>query len=271
MTRLLRPDKGRLNGAGEARGRKDADVRVWGLWWWFLLISDRPCWGGQIEGGSRAPAGPELCCALGRINLPFLPSQWHFNFSHFVVEPGQDYEVTVQHLPKAIPDGDPNHQSRNFPVPGKRALGHVAGREPRQVTWTAGDTDGSLPAQLGSPWCPQDLCGGWGALWRGGAAPAPPSAPTVTAKDPRSVLGTSVRGDGGVKTRASCPERIRKGPEVSALGRVMTASPRLVPAPIAFSRSPHVPPASTRHLRAVTPSPLPPRAVLPADSAGSLV
>ncbi|XP_022378011.1 interleukin-17 receptor A isoform X1 [Enhydra lutris kenyoni] len=44
--------------------------------------------------------------------------RWHFTFSHFVVEPGQEYEVTVHNLPKPIPDGDPNHQSRNFPVPG---------------------------------------------------------------------------------------------------------------------------------------------------------
>ncbi|XP_058138490.1 interleukin-17 receptor A [Dasypus novemcinctus] len=44
--------------------------------------------------------------------------RWRFTFSHFVVEPGQKYEVTVHHLPKPIPDGDPNHQSRNFLVPG---------------------------------------------------------------------------------------------------------------------------------------------------------
>ncbi|XP_016069299.1 PREDICTED: interleukin-17 receptor A isoform X4 [Miniopterus natalensis] len=43
--------------------------------------------------------------------------RWRFTFSHFVVEPGQEYEVTVHHLPKPIPDGDPNHQSRNFLVP----------------------------------------------------------------------------------------------------------------------------------------------------------
>ncbi|XP_045444528.1 interleukin-17 receptor A isoform X4 [Pipistrellus kuhlii] len=43
--------------------------------------------------------------------------RWRFTFSHFVVEPGQEYEVTIHHLPKPIPDGDPNHQSRNFPVP----------------------------------------------------------------------------------------------------------------------------------------------------------
>ncbi|XP_057557905.1 LOW QUALITY PROTEIN: interleukin-17 receptor A [Hippopotamus amphibius kiboko] len=43
--------------------------------------------------------------------------RWRFAFSHFVVEPGQEYEVTVHHLPKPIPDGDPNHQSRNFMVP----------------------------------------------------------------------------------------------------------------------------------------------------------
>lgn len=27
--------------------------------------------------------------------------------------------MTVHHLPKPIPDGDPNHQSRNFLVPGR--------------------------------------------------------------------------------------------------------------------------------------------------------
>ncbi|KAK2499227.1 hypothetical protein MC885_021099 [Smutsia gigantea] len=43
--------------------------------------------------------------------------RWRFTFSYFVVEPGQEYEVTVHHLPKPIPDGDPNHQSRNFLVP----------------------------------------------------------------------------------------------------------------------------------------------------------
>ncbi|KAF6339508.1 interleukin 17 receptor A [Rhinolophus ferrumequinum] len=43
--------------------------------------------------------------------------RWRFTFSHFVVEPGQEYEVTVHHLPKPLPDGDPNHKSRNFPVP----------------------------------------------------------------------------------------------------------------------------------------------------------
>ncbi|XP_054442557.1 interleukin-17 receptor A [Pteronotus mesoamericanus] len=42
---------------------------------------------------------------------------WRFNFSHFVVEPGREYEVTVHHLPKPIPDGDPNHQSRTVLVP----------------------------------------------------------------------------------------------------------------------------------------------------------
>lgn len=43
--------------------------------------------------------------------------RWRFAFSHFVVEPREEYEVTVHHLPKPIPDGDPNHQSRNFLVP----------------------------------------------------------------------------------------------------------------------------------------------------------
>ncbi|XP_046527068.1 interleukin-17 receptor A [Equus quagga] len=43
--------------------------------------------------------------------------RWRFIFAHFVVEPGQEYEVTVHHLPKPFPHGDPNHQSRNFLVP----------------------------------------------------------------------------------------------------------------------------------------------------------
>ncbi|KAM5310798.1 interleukin-17 receptor A isoform 2-T2 [Glossophaga mutica] len=43
--------------------------------------------------------------------------RWRFAFSHFVVEPGREYEVTVHHLPKPIPDGDPNHQSRTLLVP----------------------------------------------------------------------------------------------------------------------------------------------------------
>uniref|UniRef100_A0A2K6SIT3 Interleukin 17 receptor A n=1 Tax=Saimiri boliviensis boliviensis TaxID=39432 RepID=A0A2K6SIT3_SAIBB len=48
--------------------------------------------------------------------------RWRFTCSHFVVDPNQEYEVTVHHLPKPIPDGDPNHQSKNFLVPGKSIL-----------------------------------------------------------------------------------------------------------------------------------------------------
>uniref|UniRef100_A0A2R8M8Q7 Interleukin 17 receptor A n=1 Tax=Callithrix jacchus TaxID=9483 RepID=A0A2R8M8Q7_CALJA len=48
--------------------------------------------------------------------------RWRFTCSHFVVDPNQEYEVTVHHLPKPIPDGDPNHQSKNFLVPGKSTL-----------------------------------------------------------------------------------------------------------------------------------------------------
>lgn len=33
--------------------------------------------------------------------------------------------MTVHHLPKPIPDGDPNHQSRNFLVPGKSTTPHM--------------------------------------------------------------------------------------------------------------------------------------------------
>ncbi|XP_076423928.1 interleukin-17 receptor A isoform X1 [Peromyscus maniculatus bairdii] len=43
--------------------------------------------------------------------------RWRFSFSHFVVDPGQEYEVTVHHLPKPIPDGDPNHKSKIIFVP----------------------------------------------------------------------------------------------------------------------------------------------------------
>lgn len=79
---------------------------------------------------------------------PFLhPLQWRFTFSYFVVEPGQEYEVTVHHLPKPVPNGDPNHQSRNFLAPGKSTLlGHP--RTPGCCRMTcAGGPDVSLPAQ----------------------------------------------------------------------------------------------------------------------------
>nr|XP_058937310.1 LOW QUALITY PROTEIN: interleukin-17 receptor A [Kogia breviceps] len=62
--------------------------------------------------------------------------RWRFAFSHFVVEPGQEYEVTVHHLPKPIPDGDPNHQSRNFLVPDCE--------DPRMETTTPCVSSGSL-------------------------------------------------------------------------------------------------------------------------------
>lgn len=55
-------------------------------------------------------------------HLFFLCPQWRFSFSHFVVDPGQEYEVTVHHLPKPKPDGDPNHKSKIILVPGKSAL-----------------------------------------------------------------------------------------------------------------------------------------------------
>uniref|UniRef100_A0A4X1UDS6 SEFIR domain-containing protein n=1 Tax=Sus scrofa TaxID=9823 RepID=A0A4X1UDS6_PIG len=62
--------------------------------------------------------------------------RWRFAFSHFVVEPDQEYEVTVHHLPKPIPDGDPNHQSRNFLVPDCD--------DPRMKTTTPCVSSGSL-------------------------------------------------------------------------------------------------------------------------------
>lgn len=45
--------------------------------------------------------------------------QWRFSFSHFVVDPGQKYEVTVHHLPKPDPYGDSNDKSETILVPGK--------------------------------------------------------------------------------------------------------------------------------------------------------
>ncbi|XP_012588050.1 PREDICTED: interleukin-17 receptor A [Condylura cristata] len=62
--------------------------------------------------------------------------RWHFNFSHFVVEPGQQYEVTVHHLPQPAPGGDPNHVSRSFLVPGCR--------DPRMKITTPCVNSGSL-------------------------------------------------------------------------------------------------------------------------------
>uniref|UniRef100_A0A2K5XSH3 Interleukin-17 receptor A n=1 Tax=Mandrillus leucophaeus TaxID=9568 RepID=A0A2K5XSH3_MANLE len=51
--------------------------------------------------------------------------RWRFTFSHFVVDPDQEYEVTVHNLPKPIPDGDPNHQSKNFLVPALLGCTHM--------------------------------------------------------------------------------------------------------------------------------------------------
>lgn len=95
-------------------------------------------------------------------NLPFLPSfQWRFTFSHFVVEPGQEYEVTIHHLPKPIPDGDPNHQSRNFPVPGKGAipspsLHHMLCGRNQRVAQTSASLLSWTMAAIVSMWYPQN-------------------------------------------------------------------------------------------------------------------
>ncbi|XP_054985367.1 interleukin-17 receptor A isoform X2 [Sorex araneus] len=64
------------------------------------------------------------------------PSKQSFSFSHFVVDPGQKYEVTVNHLPKSSSYGDPNHESKSFPVPGCR--------DPRMKTTTPCVAAGSL-------------------------------------------------------------------------------------------------------------------------------
>lgn len=88
--------------------------------------------------------------------------------------------MTVHHLPKPIPDGDPNHQSRNFPVPGKstlpsHSLQHSALRE---------ETSRWLRHQPPCPagwWLPLSACGtyginrcqSWGLLRRKGQEDKP--------------------------------------------------------------------------------------------------
>lgn len=59
--------------------------------------------------------------------------------------------MTVHHLPKPIPDGDPNHQSKNFLVPGKSALQAIPSTTQLFLfeKKPAGSSDISLPAQLG--------------------------------------------------------------------------------------------------------------------------
>lgn len=88
----------------------------------------------------------------------FFPSlQWRFTFSHFVVEPGQEYEVTVHHLPKPIPDGDPNHKSRNFPVPGKSPSSALP------LTFGSAEETSRMPRRqppcLAGQWLPSSACG----------------------------------------------------------------------------------------------------------------
>lgn len=59
---------------------------------------------------------------LNRLEQQLAPDfkRWHFTFNNFVVEPGQEYEITVHHLPKPMPIGDPNHESAFFQVPDCR-------------------------------------------------------------------------------------------------------------------------------------------------------
>lgn len=80
--------------------------------------------------------------------------------------------MTVHHLPKPIPDGDPNHQSKNFPVPGKSALPshsfHHSALPLREETsrWLR-----HQPPRSAGPWLPlsargiyrMNRCCGWGA------------------------------------------------------------------------------------------------------------
>ncbi|XP_072506255.1 interleukin-17 receptor A [Notamacropus eugenii] len=59
---------------------------------------------------------------LNRLQQQLRPDleRWQFTFNNFVVEPGQEYEITVHHLPKPMPNGDPNHKSVPFQVPDCR-------------------------------------------------------------------------------------------------------------------------------------------------------
>ncbi|XP_074125504.1 interleukin-17 receptor A isoform X2 [Sminthopsis crassicaudata] len=59
---------------------------------------------------------------LNQLQQQFRPdgNRWHFTFNNFVVEPGQEYEITVHHLPKSVPRGDPNHKSVFFQAPDCR-------------------------------------------------------------------------------------------------------------------------------------------------------
>ncbi|KAK2121758.1 hypothetical protein P7K49_003144 [Saguinus oedipus] len=78
--------------------------------------------------------------------------RWRFTCSHFVVDPNQEYEVTVHHLPKPIPDGDPNHQSKNFLVPGKSILPRHSLPAGLYEKEAAGGTDTSPLPQQSSGW-----------------------------------------------------------------------------------------------------------------------
>lgn len=89
--------------------------------------------------------------------------------------------MTVHHLPKPIPDGDPNHQSRNFLVPGKSTTPQHA-----------------LHLSLcGRPVEPTGQTGAGLGLLGGGLQPPLPKAESVLcgtnlvlAQDPGSSMGT---------------------------------------------------------------------------------
>lgn len=89
--------------------------------------------------------------------------------------------MTVHHLPKPIPDGDPNHQSRNFLVPGKSTTPQHA----------------LHPSLCGRPVEPTGQTGAGPGILGGGLQPPLPKAESVLcstnlvlAQDPGSSMGT---------------------------------------------------------------------------------
>lgn len=75
----------------------------------------------------RRKTGWDWLEKFARSNLTYVCFfQWNFSFNHFVVQPGQSYQVTVHHLPKLSTDGDQNSINQSYTVPGKKPcnVGH---------------------------------------------------------------------------------------------------------------------------------------------------
>lgn len=154
--------------------------------------------------------------------------------------------MTVHHLPKPIPDGDPNHQSKNLCVPGKSALPSPSLHHAALQRKPASGPDISLPAQLDSGChCPrvvpteQQVPGMGSSLVCGcsfyflKAEPVPCwHKQWILAQHPRSFLGTGI---------PPCLEKHISCPEGSGTQAAVRALPSFVPVPITllFSSTPH--------------------------------